>query len=38
MAMRVSKLLREANISFSAFCAILKSMDMDEPNTDLNWL
>ena len=36
MAMRVSKLLREANIGFSAFCAILKAMDMDEPYIELS--
>lgn len=36
MAMRVSKLLREANIGFSVFCAILKAMDMDEPNIELS--
>lgn len=36
MAMRVSKLLRDADIGFSAFCAILKAMDMYEPNIGLS--
>ena len=28
--------MREANIGFSAFCAILKAMDMDEPYIELS--
>ena len=36
MSVRLNKLLREANIGFQAFCAILKALDIDEPHLDLN--
>ena len=36
MAMRVSRLLREANIGFQTFKYLLKAMDIEEDDMDIS--